>query len=380
MSLLHRVGCILAIGVTAWLGSCRATLPMPAEAPSLQRIVVSPDGRHLVGERTGQRVVIWGVNYDHDHEGRLLEDYWYDQWPTVVEDFHEIKALGANAVRVHLQVGRFMAGPDAVNERAIQQLARLVKLAERIGLYLDITGLGCYHKADVPAWYDTMSERDRWEVQATFWQAVAGVCADSPAIFCYDLMNEPILPGRNKVETDWLAGEFGGKHFVQRISLDLAGRTRQQVAGAWVKRLTKAIHSRDKRHMITVGVIPWVMTFPGARPLFYDDAVGAELDFVSIHVYPRKGELDSALNAVKVFDLGKPLVIEECAPLYCGREAFDRFVDASRDRADGYFGFYWGRTLAEYRADNTLRSGIMADWLDYFQTKSPQMIPAEDSR
>ncbi|QNN25511.1 glycoside hydrolase family 5 protein [Planctomycetales bacterium ZRK34] len=353
---------------------------MPAEAPSLQRIVVSQDGRHFVGERTGQRVVIWGVNYDHDHEGRLLEDYWYDQWPIVVEDFHEIKALGANAVRVHLQVGRFMIGPDAVNERAIQQLARLVKLAERIGLYLDITGLGCYHKADVPAWYDTLSEHDRWEVQATFWQAVAGVCADSPTIFCYDLMNEPILPGRNKVETDWLAGEFGGKHFVQRISLDLAGRTRQQVAGAWVNRLTKAIRSRDKRHMITVGVIPWVMTFPGARPLFYDDAVGAGLDFVSIHVYPRKGELDSALNAVKVFDLGKPLVIEECAPLYCGREAFDRFVDASRDRADGYFGFYWGRTLAECRADNTLRSGIMADWLDYFQTKSPQMIPAEDSR
>lgn len=26
-------------------------------------------------------------NYDHDDDGRLLEDYWQDEWPTVVEDF-----------------------------------------------------------------------------------------------------------------------------------------------------------------------------------------------------------------------------------------------------------------------------------------------------
>ena len=36
---------------------------------------------------------MWGVNYDHDDAGRLLEDYWADEWPTVVEDFREIKAL-----------------------------------------------------------------------------------------------------------------------------------------------------------------------------------------------------------------------------------------------------------------------------------------------
>jgi len=79
---------------------------------------------------------------------------------------------------------------------------------------------------DVPKWYDTLDEQSRWNAQARFWEAVAARCAKSPAIFCYDLMNEPILPGKQKPETDWLAGEFGGKHFVQRIALDLAGRTR----------------------------------------------------------------------------------------------------------------------------------------------------------
>ena len=28
----------------------------------------------------------------------------------------------------------------------------------RHGLYLDLTGLGCYHKKDVPAWYDKLAE------------------------------------------------------------------------------------------------------------------------------------------------------------------------------------------------------------------------------
>ena len=147
-----------------------------------------------------------------------------------------MKALGANVVRIHLQVGKFMQQPDTPNSGSLDTLARLVKLAERLSLYLDVTGLACYHKADVPAWYDAPSEEARWEVQARFWEAVAARCAGSPAIFCYDLMNEPILPGQTK-ETEWLAGEFGGSYFVQRITLDLAGRTQQQVAGAWVDRL-----------------------------------------------------------------------------------------------------------------------------------------------
>ncbi len=48
--------------------------------------------------------------------------------------------------------------------------------------------------------------------------------------------NEPIIPGKGKPETDWLAGAFGGKHFVQRIALDLEKRSREDVAQAWVNR------------------------------------------------------------------------------------------------------------------------------------------------
>src|SRR3954452_3343401 len=77
-----------------------------------------------------------------------------------------MKGLGANVVRVHLQFGKFMDGPAEPNPRSLERLAKLVALAEETGLYLDLTGLGSYRKADVPAWYDALDEPARWAVQA----------------------------------------------------------------------------------------------------------------------------------------------------------------------------------------------------------------------
>ncbi len=209
---------------------CVLSVPQLSRAEAPPWVRVSDDGSHFVEAKSGRRVVLWGVNYDHDGSGRLLEDYWQDEWQTVVEDFQEMKTLGANSVRIHLQVAKFLAAADAVNDENLSRLADLVRLAEQTGLYLDLTGLGCYHNQDTPPWYNSLSESDRWDVQCRFWQAVAAVCRNSSAVFCYDLMNEPILPGKGKPETEWLTGELGGKHFVQRLTLDLADRTREEVA------------------------------------------------------------------------------------------------------------------------------------------------------
>ncbi len=338
-------------------------------------IHLSEDGTEFVSSDSDDRFIAWGFNYDHDDSGRLIEDYWQEEWATVVEDFQEMKDLGVNVVRIHLQVARFMAAPDRPKPRAFAQLARVLALAENTGLYLDITGLGCYHKRDVPAWYNAMSESERWAVQALFWERIAETCAKSDSVFCYDLMNEPILPGENKKESEWLAGEFGGKHFVQRITLELAGRTREQVAKVWVDKLVTAIRKHDKRHMITVGVIPWAHTFPKAKPLFYSKQVGESLDFVSVHFYPKKGEVDRALTALKAYQVGKPVVIEETSPLWCSEEEFDAFIDGSRGRVDGYIGFYWGKTIREYSQPNAnIADSIMRNWLEYFRAKRPEIL------
>lgn len=341
----------------------------------MEPIRISRDGRSFVLSCSGRRFVPWGFNYDHNAQGRLLEDYWDDEWKSVASDFQEMKQLGANVVRIHLQFGRFMGGPDRPNRHSLNQLGRLLALAERTGLYLDLTGLGCYHKQDVPAWYDALSEAARWKAQARFWTAVAGRCAESPVVFCYDLMNEPVVPGGRKKRTDWLGPPFAGKHFVQFITLEQGRRSRPDVARAWIRRMTTAIRSKDRRHLITVGLVPWSLDRPGLTSGFVPKQVTGDLDFISVHIYPRTGHVNDALETVKGFAIGKPVLIEETFPLKCSLSELETFINRSRPTAAGWIGFYWGRTPREYRRSSGIRNALMAEWLEFFQKHARTIHP-----
>jgi hypothetical protein len=113
-------------------------------------------------------------------------------------------------------------------------------------------------------------------------------------------------------------------------------------------------------------VIPWVHTFPKAKPLFYSNQVAENLDFTSVHFYPKKGEVDKALTALSAYDIGKPLVIEEMFPLKCGIEELAAFIDKSRGFTDGYIGFYWGKTIDQYNEKSDIPSALTKSWLKYF--------------
>lgn len=340
---------------------------LPAAAAKLEWVTVAAGGSGFVLQPSGRRFTPCGFNYDHDEQGRLLEDYWEREWATVEQDFREMKDLGANVVRIHLQFGRFMDGPAKPNQVNLRRLAKLVRLAERTGLYLDLTGLGCYHKADVPRWYDALSEPERWAAQAAFWTAVARVCARSPAIFCYDLMNEPVVPGAARAAGDWLGPAFAGQHFVQFITLDAGSRPAPQVARQWIRTLTTAIRQQDRRHLITVGLVDWSLDQPGLRSGFVPGEIAGELDFLSVHLYPEQGKVPEALATLRGFAVGKPVVIEETFPLRCSMADFEAFIRASGPIASGWLGFYWGKTPAELRASGQLADALMLAWLECFQ-------------
>jgi hypothetical protein len=342
----------------------------PAEARDWVRI--SEDKHSFVLAKSGQRFVPWGFNYDRDQRSRLLEDYWIDEWAKVEKDFAAMKKLGANVVRIHLQLGRFMERADKPNDKALVQLGRLVKLAEGNGLYLDLTGLGCYHKKDVPAWYDALTENERWAVQARFWEAIAGRCAGSPAVFCYDLMNEPVVPGGRRKDGDWLGPEWAGKCYVQCLTLDPGERSREEVARQWIRTLTTAIRKVDRRHLITVGLVDWSLNRPGLMYSGLDPAkIAADLDFVSVHLYPEKGQIDKALKTLAGFDVGKPVLIEETFPLKCSIEELGKFFDGSKKTVTGWVGFYWGQPPEELRRSKTIGDIMTLQWLEFFQKRKP---------
>ncbi len=358
-----------------------AAVPAVAAETELELITVSDDDTGFVLSQSGTPFVPWGFNYDHEGDGKLLEDYWDDQWPTVETAFREMKGLGANVVRIHLQFGRFMESPAEPRQSSLDQLGRLVKLAEETGLYLDVTGLGCYHKPDVPPWYDALGEQERWQSQGVFWKAVAKTCAESPAIFCYDLMNEPVVAGGDQKREDWLGPGFGDKHFVQYVTLDRAGRERPEIARQWIHTLVTAIREHDKRHLVTVGLVPWSLDRPGLTSGFVPEKVADELDFLAVHLYPEKGKVEEAIETLKGFAaVGKPVVIEEIFPLKCGAEELGDFIDRSRQYAAGWIGFYWGKTPDELRPAKTISEAITLSWLELFQQKTPQILGNADSQ
>jgi hypothetical protein len=275
---------------------------------------------------------------------------------------------------VHLQFGKFMTDRSTPNHQALAKLGKLLEVAERTRIYLDLTGLGCYHKADVPKWYDELSESDRWDAQAKFWEAIAKTCAKSSAVFCYDLMNEPVVPGGKRKPGDWLGPPFAGKHFVQFVTLDQTGRARPDTARAWVKHLAAAVRKHDRSHLITMGMVDWSLDRPGLTSGFVPEKVASDLDFLCVHIYPEKGKVDEALRTLAGFvAVGKPVVIEETFSLKAGQEDFARFVGESRRTAAGHMGFYWGKTIAEYRQSKTIGDAIMRAWLEYFEAEAKKL-------
>lgn len=322
---------------------------------------VAVDGQHFRYVESGAAFVPWGFNYDHDDRDRLIEEYWDAEWPAVTSDFAEMRALGANVVRVHLQVGAFMRGPDEPDEAALERLGRLVELAESERLYLDLTGLGCYRAEDVPAWYDALGEEERWGAQARFWSAIAERVGASPAIFTYDLMNEPVVPAGPT--DDWLPGEpLGGFSYVQNITREPGGRPAGDIMRSWIRTLTSAIREHDETHAITVGFLPFAT---------YAE-LASELDHVSVHVYPRAGEIDASLELLEDLSVGRPVVVEETFLLESGADGLRDFLVRSRERdlAAGWLGFYWG-TPPDELDPRDIRDAIVGQWLELFQELDP---------
>jgi hypothetical protein len=210
----------------------------------------------------------------------------------------------------------------------------------------------------VPARYDKLSERERWDVQARFWEAVAGCSAASPAVFCYDLMNEPVVPGGKRKGGDWLGPPFAGKHFVQFVTLDQADRPRPDIARQWVHHLTVAVREKDKRHLLTVGLVDWSLDRKGLTSGFVPEKVADDLDFVSVHLYPKKGQVDVALKTLAGFAVGKPVLVEETFPLSCSPQDLEDFIEGSRKHAAGWIGIYRGKPPEELRRSNTISDAL----------------------
>jgi hypothetical protein len=285
----------------------------------------------------------------------------------VEREFAEMKAAGTNVVRIHPEMPRILLGPDKVDAKAIEQLGKLLKIAEESGIYLKITGLSCYTIKDRMKWYDEMDEQERWETQVFFWETIARTCAESPAVFAYDLVNEPSASG--KPADGWYLGMMGDVEFCQRLSLDSGERNGDEIFREWTTRMVAAIRKHDETSLITMGMLPFPVNYKVAAE---------QLDFVSPHLYPKTGKVDEEFDLLKQYAWGKPVVIGETFPLSCGVDDQRDFLLKSRDFAHGWMGHWPDEApseLAELKKSGkaTAQNAIWLSWVELFEEIGEQM-------
>lgn len=286
----------------------------------------------------GGRLSVWGFNYGASRGENTILAYFEHPGPTrlaaIRRVFAAAKALGANTMRVYLELPSFMAGPDRARPAALQALARVLGEAERQGLYLDVTGDLVWRTKHAPDWYDAMSEGQRWQVQATFWRAVAAVGAGSPAVLAYELMSEPAIVADG---SSWYAGALGGYHFVQYISIRGNGRDPDRIARTWTSIMRDAVRSQDTTHLITIGLLP-ALDGP-FRPANVADL----LDFITVHEYPEQNQAGAAATVIRRFAAtGKPVLLGETYTLQSDLATQEEFLRRSHRYLAGTLSFFDG--------------------------------------
>ncbi|WP_148080343.1 hypothetical protein [Roseimaritima ulvae] len=80
------------------------------------------------------------------------------------------------------------------------------------------------------------------------------------------------------------------KHTASSVSIARAIRTfrrkrnRSDVARKWIRILVTAIRKHDKRHLITVGLVPWSLDRSGLTSGFVPEKIAEDLDFIALHI------------------------------------------------------------------------------------------------
>lgn len=315
-------------------------------------------------DANGEAFFPWGFNYITNAQGLLIEEIWNEEanWSIIEEDFREMKAYCANVVRIHLQYHEFMLDQTTPNQQALDNLKRLIELAEDIGLYLDITGLAAYRAEDQPAWYSELDDISRWVAHIYFWTSIANVGKNNDNIFCYNLINEPVVAVgcEPNCSCDWLLGELGEFNFIQNIARD-PNREFASTMESWIRFQSHYIKLIDPDALITYGKLS----------LGAVDAFANEVDFISPHVYPISRKLNQSVNYVKNNGSNRPLVLEETYNLFCKTNELETFLDGIDGHYQGLMGHYFGSTIEDYKNSNEPFKQLRIDFLNFFMDNNP---------
>ena len=255
------------------------------EAPRLSRIRVAVDHRTFETE-TGRPFVPFGVTYFHPDTGWAPQVWKKFDPAATAQDFARLRALGANCARVFISYGSFLSETNAPDPAGLAKFDQFLALAEAAGLYVHPTGPD--HWEGTPSWAhgDRIADEVMLGALENFWRVFAARYRDRPALFAYDLRNEPEVawdtPVLRKKWKKWLLVKHGSEAKAAEFlgvnaellrgddapppeAKEAPGDTRllayqhfrEDIADTWTRRQVAAIKAADPKALVTVGLIQW---------------------------------------------------------------------------------------------------------------------------
>jgi Beta-galactosidase len=386
-----------------------------AERHKMGLISVAPDGRDFVERGSGRPYIPFGTNYYDPNTGWAPKLWRQFDATRVRQHFRVMSELGVNCARVFLTAGSFQPTAETIDEQALAKLDKMVEIARETNIRLILTGPD--HWEGQPDYWkpDRFAGRAALGALDRFWDVVGRRYKGEPAIFAWDLLNEPHIP--------WFVEQWRPKwqawlhaHYADRKALALAWgdelthadqwdnvavpqdrpdagnlrlrdwqHFREHLADEWVRRQVEAIHRADPTHLISVGYIQW--SYPMIRPgnpsryaAFNPRRQARWLDFITIHFYPMGGPFQSQQNWQKNISYlqavlaychtGKPVVLGEFgwygggAPQrhpYLSEEQQAQWIgeeiEATRSLADGWLSWAFADTPSS--GDISLYGGLV---------------------
>ena len=387
-----------------------------AESSKMELIVVSADRQGFKERYSVRPYIPFGTNYYDPHTGWAPKIWRQFDAEKVREHFIVMEKLGVNCARVFLTAGSFQPEVKTIDEQALKKLDALVKIARQTGIRLILTGPD--HWEGSPSYWmpDRFSGEEALRALEHFWDVVGQRYRGEPAIFAWDLLNEPHMPWFNKEWQSrwnaWLQENYGNEAVLKadwgnmltksdkwgeisapedkpdagNLRLYDWQRFRELLADEWVRRQVESLRRADPTHLITVGYIQW--SYPLVRPgspsryaAFNPNRQKQWLDFMTIHFYPTMGapfgseenwdKNISYLQAVLGYcHTGKPIVLGEFGWYGGGApqnhphlteaqqaEWISAEIEASRPLADGWLSWPFADTPGS--TDISLFAGLV---------------------
>lgn len=328
-----------------------------AARSKMQLIVVSDDGEGFAERDSGRPYIPFGTNYYDPHTGWAPKIWRKFDAEKIREHFRLMSKIGVNCARVFLTAASFQPKAETIDEQSLKKLDTLIKIGRETGIRLILTGPD--HWEGSPSYWrpDRFAGEEALRALENFWEVLGKRYKGEPAIFAWDLLNEPHLPwflkewrGRWNAWLEKKYGNFGSLKTAWGDELTDTDRWsevsvpedredtgnprlrdwqrfREYLADEWVRRQVEALRGADPTHLITVGYIQW--SYPLIRPgnpsrysAFNPHRQGRKLDFLTIHFYPTMGPPLSSdenwrknlsyLQVVLAYcHIGKPVVLGE---------------------------------------------------------------------